>query len=296
MPSPWFGLFLPQMRMSYDTILARTRLAEELGFDSVWLMDHLAPPALPQHDAFEGWTLATALAMQTTRIRVGHMVLCDAFRPPAVLAKMVATLDVLSGGRLDLGIGWGSVPEELTTYGLGRRSPAERAARLDETLQILRLMFSGEPFDFDGTYYTLRGAVGRPTPVQQPLPIHIGGAGELLTMPLVRAHADWWNCPSYGIERLADLLPAAGSARVSAQHPIALVTDDTRREETLAVAERRFGSWGGLVAGTPDDVAAVLASEVVAGVEGFVLQFTDFGQPETLTTFMTQVAPAVRGS
>ncbi len=289
----WFGLFLPQLRMSFPTILERTLAAEAAGFDSVWLMDHLAAPAAPQHDTFEGWTLAAALAVRTTTIRIGHLVTCDPFRHPAVLAKMAATVDVLSEGRLELGIGWGSVERELETYGMDAGPPSARAARLRETIEILDLMFAGEPFDHDGTV-ALHDAIGRPRPVQLPRPpLHIGGAGPKLTMPIVRDHADWWNCPTYAVDRLAELRPLAGSARVSVQHPVGLAAGSADREEVVAVAERRFGSWGGLVAGTPNEIADALAAETAAGVEGFVIQLTDFGTPESVERFMTDVAPTV---
>ena len=290
--APWFGLFLPQLRMSFDVILERTLAAEAAGFDSVWLMDHLAAPAAPEHDTFEGWTLAAAIAARTTTIRVGHLVTCDPFRHPALLAKMAATVDVISGGRLELGIGWGSVPDELAAFGIGTGAPRERAARLRESLAILDLMFTGEPFDFSGEHFRLRGAIGRPVPVQSPRPpVHIGGAGPQLTMPLVREHADWWNCPTYAIDRLADLLPLAGSARVSTQHPVALARTDAERAEVVGLGERRFGTWGGLVGGTAAEVADALAAETALGVEGFVVQFTDFGRPETIEHFMHAVAP-----
>lgn len=289
--APWFGLFLPQLRMSFDVILERTLAAEAAGFDSVWFMDHLAAPAAPEHDTFEGWTLAAAIAARTSAIRVGHLVTCDPFRHPALLAKMAATVDVISGGRLELGIGWGSVPDELETYGIGAGPPRERAARLAESLTVLDLMFGGEPFDFHGEHFTLQGAIGRPLPVQRPRPpVHIGGAGPQLTMPLVREHADWWNCPTYAIDRLAELVPLAGSARVSTQHPVALATSAAERDEVLAIGERRFGAWGGLVGGTHAEVTDALAAEVALGVEGFVVQFTDFGRPETIEHFMDAVA------
>jgi alkanesulfonate monooxygenase SsuD/methylene tetrahydromethanopterin reductase-like flavin-dependent oxidoreductase (luciferase family) len=291
---PWFGLFLPQLRMPFATILERTLAAENAGFDSVWLMDHLAAPALPETDTLEGWTLASALAVRTSRIRIGHLVTCDPFRHPAVLAKMAATVDVLSDGRLELGLGWGSVERELETYGFGTVAPAARAARMRETIEILDLMFAGEPFDHDGEH-TLRGAIGRPRPVQLPRPpLHIGGAGPKLTMPMVRDHADWWNCPSYAVDRVAELRPLAGGARVSVQHPIGLAPSSGARDETVAVAERRFGTWGGLVAGTSTEIADALAAEAAAGVEGFVIQLTDFGAPETIAHFMTDVAPTIR--
>ena len=166
MSEPWFGIYLPQLRMSFDRIVERTLAAEAAGFDSVWLMDHLAAPRAPEVDTFEGWTVASALAARTSSIRIGHLVLCDPFRHPVLLAKMAATLDVISEGRLELGIGWGSVPEELETYGFGPEPPAVRAAKLRETLEILDLMFAGEMFDYDGAHFTLKRAIGRPVPAQ----------------------------------------------------------------------------------------------------------------------------------
>jgi len=294
LPSPWFGVFLPQLRMDYATILRRTRVAEEAGFDSVWLMDHMAAPMAPEYDAFEGWTLATALGTATERIRVGHLVLCDAFRHPALLAKMAATLDVVTDGRLELGIGWGSAPAELDTYGFGETTPARRAARLAETLGILEKMFAGETFDHDGEFFRITGGMGRPRPVRGRVPIHIGGAGPTLTMPLVAEHADWWNLPSYAHRKLDELRPLAGPARISVQHPVGLAGSATARDEVHDVAYRRFGKWGGLLTGTPDEVAAPLAGLAASGVEGFVIQFHDFGDEESLRLFMADVAPAVR--
>jgi alkanesulfonate monooxygenase SsuD/methylene tetrahydromethanopterin reductase-like flavin-dependent oxidoreductase (luciferase family) len=293
-PRPWFGLYLPQLRMPFATILERTLAAEAAGFDSVWLMDHLAAPAARESDTFEGWTLAAALAARTTTIRIGHLVTCDPFRHPALLAKMAATVDAVSDGRLELGVGWGSVEAELAAFGIGEGTPRERAARLDESIRILDLMFAGEPFDFAGNHFRLSGAIGRPRPVQQPRPpLHIGGAGARLTMPLVRDHADWWNCPSTAVDRLGELRPLAGSARVSVQHPVALAPSAASRAETLATAARRFAGWGGLVGGTATEVADALAGEAARGVEGFVIQLTDFGAPATVEHFMAAVAPAV---
>jgi alkanesulfonate monooxygenase SsuD/methylene tetrahydromethanopterin reductase-like flavin-dependent oxidoreductase (luciferase family) len=289
----WFGVFLPQLRMSFETILERTLAAEAAGFDSVWLMDHMAAPAANDQDSFEGWTLASALAARTTKIRVGHLVTCAPFRHPTLLAKMAATVDVLSGGRLDLGLGWGSVPEELHAYGFGDDAPAVRAARLRETCEILDLMFAGERFDYGGEHFRLEGAIGRPVPVQAKLPVHIGGSGPRLTMPLVRDHADWWNCPCYAVDRLDELRPLAGDVRVSVQHPIALAPDDASRDQVLATAQRRFGSWGGLLGGTAPEIADALAAQVAKGVEGIVVQFSDFGTAETTARFMDEVAPTV---
>jgi alkanesulfonate monooxygenase SsuD/methylene tetrahydromethanopterin reductase-like flavin-dependent oxidoreductase (luciferase family) len=288
------ALYLPQLRMSFGAIEERVAAAEELGFHSVWLMDHLAAPGLPDADTLEAWTVATALAARTSRIRIGHLVLCDAFRHPALLAKMAATLDVLSGGRLELGLGWGSVEQELRSFGYTSDGPAVRAGRLSETIDILRLMFAGDRFDYEGRYYHLENAIGRPVPAQHRMPVHIGGAGARLTLPLVARHADWWNCPSYAVDRLGELRTQIGQARVSTQHPVALAPSRQERDEVVATARRRFGSWGGLLAGTPDEIADALVAEAAQGVELCILQFSDFGTPETLARFANDVGPTIR--
>jgi alkanesulfonate monooxygenase SsuD/methylene tetrahydromethanopterin reductase-like flavin-dependent oxidoreductase (luciferase family) len=291
---PEFGLFIPQMRMSPAVITERVQAAEAAGFQSVWLMDHLVPPGLPSSDCYEAYTLAAALAVQTERVRIGHLVGCSQFRHPTLLAKMVVTIDHLSGGRFDLGLGWGSVPAELDTFGLLPEPPALRSQRLEETLEILELLFTGEPFDYDGRHHQLRGAQQRPRPLAGKVPVLIGGIGEKLTLPLVRRFADWWNCPSYGIHRLEELRPLVGDVKVSTQHPIGLAVGRTDRDDVVALAEKRFGNWGGLIAGTPDEVAAELAREAALGVELFLVPFSDFATVETIERFGREVMPAVR--
>jgi alkanesulfonate monooxygenase SsuD/methylene tetrahydromethanopterin reductase-like flavin-dependent oxidoreductase (luciferase family) len=288
------GVFLPQMRMTFDQIEAKVRAAEELGYQSAWFMDHLAPPAATDQPMLEGWTTVAALAARTSTIRLGHLVLCGPFRHPALLAKMASSLDVISNGRLDLGIGWGSVPDELRRYGFGDERPAVRAAKLVETLEILEALFTGEPASYAGSHFTVTDARQRPRPVNGRIPIHIGGAGPKLTMPIVRDHADWWNVPSYGVDRYAELRPLAGDGvRVSIQHPIGVAASTAARDETLALLDKRFARWGGVVGGTPDEVATTLRREVDLGIELFILQFSDFGTPESMKLFAEEVLPAL---
>jgi alkanesulfonate monooxygenase SsuD/methylene tetrahydromethanopterin reductase-like flavin-dependent oxidoreductase (luciferase family) len=199
----------------------------------------------------------------------------------------------VSDGRLELGLGWGSVPSELDTFGIGAEPPAVRAARLRETIVILRLLWSGERVSYEGRFHCLKDAIARPTPVQTPLPIHVGGAGPKLTLPIVREHADWWNCVSTGVERLDQLAPLVGDVRISVQHPIALADREDTRDATRERAEKRFAGWGGLLAGTAEDVASALAREARAGVELFVCAFADGGRAETLERFARRVVPAV---
>ena len=269
-------------------------MAESLGFDSVWFMDHLAAPAMAETDTLEAWTVAAALARRTSQIRLGHLTLGNSFRHPALLAKMAASLDVISDGRLDLGLGWGSVEQEFRTFGFPEETNKVRATRLAETLEILDRMFRGEPFSFRGRFHQLEDAIGRPVPAQDRIPIHIGGGGRRYTLPLAARYADWWNCPSYAAADLASLIPLAGNARVSVQHPIGLASTKAARETVQEEAERRFGSWGGLITGTPQEVAEALAEEVALGVEMFILQFWDFGTAKSLRLFAREVAPALR--
>ena len=224
------------------------------------------------------------------------MVLCNSFRHPALLAKMSATLDHLSGGRLELGLGWGSVPDELAAFGIGDEAPAVRAARLGEAIEVLRLLWSGERVSHSGRFYRLRDAIARPRPLQARIPLHIGGAGRKLTLPLVARHADWWNCVSTGVEQLSQLRPLAGSARVSVQHPVALAANEAELPALRARAERRFAGWGGVLVGTAPELARALAAEARAGVEGFVLAFHDGAAPATLERFAREVIPAVRAA
>jgi alkanesulfonate monooxygenase SsuD/methylene tetrahydromethanopterin reductase-like flavin-dependent oxidoreductase (luciferase family) len=293
---PEFWLYLPQMRMSFPTITERARAAEQAGFDGVALMDHFAPPALPAADMYDAITTAAAIAAATSRLRISHLVLCSSFRHPCVLAKEIVGLDHLSGGRFELGIGWGSVPGELSRFGLLAEEAATRSARLDDYLTVISALFAGAPVDYDGTFYTLRGAQLCPRPLAGRVPIIIGGGGPRLTMPLVARYADWWNCPGYAFDRLDELAPLAGAARISTQHPVGLAATTADLAAVVAVAERRFGTWGGLITGTPEQVGASLAALSARGVERFYLQFSDFASPETLARFGRDVIPAVRSA
>jgi alkanesulfonate monooxygenase SsuD/methylene tetrahydromethanopterin reductase-like flavin-dependent oxidoreductase (luciferase family) len=243
---------------------------------------------------YDAVTTAAVIAMGTARLRIGHLVLCSSFRHPAVLAQQMVSLDHLSGGRCELGIGWGSVPGELTRFGLPLAASAERAARLGECLEITEALFTGQPVDFAGEFFTLHGAQLRPRPLAGRIPVLIGGGGPRLTMPLVARYADWWNCPGYAFDRLDELRPLAGTARVSSQHPVGLAATPADVPAVTALTERRFGGWGGLLIGTAADIAGRLAGLADRGVERFYLQFSDFGAPSTLARFGDEVIPQLK--
>lgn len=201
-----FGLALPH----YDTSLAGepvswkgiedvARRAERAGFHSIWVSDHLFLDwgkyggSDEVRGSMECWTTLTALAACTSSVRLGTLTLCNDFRHPGVLAKMAASLDVLSGGRLDLGLGGGWYEPEYAAAGIDFDSPAVRIKRLGEAATIVKRLLGGDPVSFEGTHYRLDEAICRPRPAQaEGPPVWIGGKGDLLISQAVR-HADGWN-------------------------------------------------------------------------------------------------------
>jgi alkanesulfonate monooxygenase SsuD/methylene tetrahydromethanopterin reductase-like flavin-dependent oxidoreductase (luciferase family) len=207
-----FGIKTSQSNVTYDDILKVWLEAdEEQLFEHAWLWDHFIPlRGTANGGALEAWTHLAALAAQTKRLRIGVIVTSNRIRPPAVLAKMAATVDVISRGRLEFGIGAGGseqsdpalsqiVHREYDAYGIDV-VPTRAIGALAEALTIMkRLWAEDEPFDFDGRYYQLKGAICEPKPVQRPRPpIMIGAAGEKLSLRVVAEHADIWNCPTRG--------------------------------------------------------------------------------------------------
>jgi alkanesulfonate monooxygenase SsuD/methylene tetrahydromethanopterin reductase-like flavin-dependent oxidoreductase (luciferase family) len=294
---PLFGLYVPQLHMPVGDIEARAVAAERAGFDSIWLMDHLAPPRAAQLGMWEGLELAAFLAARTSTIDIGHLVLCSEFRHPAVLAKCAVTLDHLSDGRFTLGLGWGSWPDELARFGISSDSMADRSDRMRETLEILQLLFTGEEVSYGGRWFQLRGARQLPAPVRGHIPVLIGGAGATLTLPLVARFADWWNCPADRIRELDGLRPLAGRARVSTQHPIGMAWRPSERDAVREQTAKRF-RWGGdaIITGTADEVVAALAARARSGVEMFIVPFGDRARPDTIRRFGDEVIPAVRAA
>jgi alkanesulfonate monooxygenase SsuD/methylene tetrahydromethanopterin reductase-like flavin-dependent oxidoreductase (luciferase family) len=280
-----FHLFLPQMRMSMDTIVERARAAEAAGFEGIALMDHLAPPLATEHDMWEAMTMATWLLARTDSLAVGHLVLCDSLRHPAVLARQAATLDHASGGRFELGIGWGSVPDELVTYGVGSPEPRQRVERLGESLEIIRALWTGEPVTYEGQFFQLRDAQQRPVPGK--IPILVGGVGPR-TLELVRRHADWWNVPIHALDKLDERRDRVGDARVSIQNMVALLPSEADRPAVTETLARRFGGTimgRNAVVGTAGEVADHFRAIAARGVERYYVWFANFAPPDTLRRF-----------
>ncbi|HEX2403599.1 MAG TPA: LLM class F420-dependent oxidoreductase, partial [Acidimicrobiia bacterium] len=200
-----FGAFVPQgWRLDltgidredhWGTMTRVARRIEETGFESLWVYDHFhTVPAPTQEVTYEAWTLMASLAAVTSTVRLGQMCTCNTYRPPSYLAKVAASIDVISGGRLEMGIGAGWYEHEWRAYGYGFPPPRERLRMLDEGVQIMRQAWTKGVASLDGTHYQVDGAIVRPLPLQEGgIPLWIAGGGEKVTLKIAAKYARYTN-------------------------------------------------------------------------------------------------------
>jgi F420-dependent oxidoreductase-like protein len=310
-----FGVHAGPSDVPYATRREYWCEAERLGYDWASVGDHFMPnPVFGARDTDpwnEAWTSLAALSEATSRIHIGVMVTSVGYRHPAVLAKMAATVDVISEGRLEFGMGGGYQEAEYRMYGLPFPSAAIRLAQLDEAIQVCKLLWSRERSDFTGQHFTLAGAVCEPKPVQRPHPpIWVGGMGEKKTLRIVAEHADGWNAfplPVPQLKQKLDVLRGHCAAvgrdfdSISKQLGVRVIV---REDPTELEAElRQFAQQSGLsldrarqmaVAASPPEIAAYLAQYVDIGFDMFLLMERTPLDYETLRLFMRDVVPRLR--
>lgn len=276
-----------------DALVERAQAAEAAGFAGIALMDHLMPPQAEDQRMYEAMVTATWLAAHTERLVIGHLVLCDAFRHPAVLARQAVTLDHASGGRFELALGSGSTPGELEVFGFGAPSATERAGRLRETLDIITGLWTGEPVSYHGEFFRLEQARQLPVPTRR-IPVVIGGTGPT-TMKIVADYADWWNVPVHQTSRIDDLRVRAGSARVSSQQMVTFVPSGAPELDIVDLAARRFGYMGkkSRVIGSGPQLVEHFGAQRQRGIERFYIWFSDFAPADTLQAFGVEVIAAL---
>ena len=278
----WF-LFLPQVRLSVADITERARHAEDSGFDGIAFIDHLEAPGLPGESIWEAMGIATWVAAKTQRLRIGHLVLCDAFRHPAVLAKQAVTLSDASDGRFELGLGSGSWPAEFTRFDVGQQDAVARVEQLGRHLALIRQYWGDGGEDAHATQLPKR---------THPIPLVLGGSGPRM-MELVRRYADWWNLQANHLDRLPKLASAAGSARISIQQMVGFARSGSDPNKVRDVSTRRFGHLGpGLVCGDADELIAHFNGLAAQRVERFYVWFADFAVPDSLAEFGESVIKA----
>jgi len=306
-----FGIQTGQQNVAWSDMLDLWRKADAWGYDSLWNFDHFFPIFVdPEGPCLEAWTTLAALGQATTRARVGTLVNGNTYRNPCVLAKMAASLDHVSGGRLNLGIGAGWFELEHKAFGIDFKTVPQRLRALEEALQILRGMFSGERFSFAGRHYAVEGALGLPKPVQSPHPpIMIGGTGEKVLLRIVAQYADMWNCFS-SAERMHELIG------VIRRHGDAVGRDTDQIEKTVMMplcygggAEREQfvtqlvagmqqcspeEARGRIMIGGKDECLATVARYRDAGVTHFIFMLFQPVFPDEVQAFAEDVAPAAR--
>lgn len=306
-----FGVIVPQgWRMdlvgisdpaeAYETMTRVAQEADALGYHSIWLYDHFhTVPTPTQEITFECWTSTAALARDTRRVRLGQMVTCNSYRNPALLAKIASTVDALSHGRLDFGIGAGWYEEEYVAYGYPYPGTHERLGRLHEAVEIILSMWTQEEANFEGTYYQVRGAINQPKGVQKPrIPLLIGGGGEKVTLRLVAQYADACNVGG-------DIPTIKHKLAVLKQHCEQLGRDYERIKRTAlidfcVIAETEAGVLAKLtpqerdnveelrqtwLIGTPEQIRERLAEYEEAGIQELIVRFVDAAKLESVRLF-----------
>ena len=284
--------------------------AEQLGYDSIWVYDHFHNVPRPSHEAvFECWTIMAALAEATNHIRLGQMVSCTSYRSPALTAKITSSIDVISGGRLEWGVGAGWYQGEYDAYGYEFPKPSVRIGMLREAVEIVTAMWREPDTHYEGRYYTVKGAQCDPKPLQQPRPpIWIGGSGEQLTLRVVARLADKSNFGGKPHE-------FAHKLDVLKQHCADVGRDDGEIEKTWSPevvlrgteaearefheARRAKHPWieewdgyrNGNLIGTPEQVSDRIAEYRDMGVSYVVPWMADYPGTETLERLAREVAP-----
>jgi alkanesulfonate monooxygenase SsuD/methylene tetrahydromethanopterin reductase-like flavin-dependent oxidoreductase (luciferase family) len=301
-----FGYCPPSGERGAETIRPREFIADlhqvtdvaAQAFGSLWISDHLM---FGEKYRLEGWTQLTWMAARYPNVRLGHMVLANSFRNPALLAKMAATLQALSGGRFILAYGAGWHDDEYRGYGFDFPPPATRVAMLEEGLQVIRAVWTQAPANFAGRFYRVEGAYCEPRPQPVP-PILVGGAGEKLTMRVVARHADWWNDLHRPTEAIRHKLAVLGEhCRAEGRGFDSLrktMTIWTFIDRSHAAAVNRAGklleSENPALAGDPAAIRDRLTELAELGFDLFHLVFPNFPETDDLRLFIDEVMPHFR--
>lgn len=301
---------IPDPVDKFETMVRCAREAEDAGFDAIWLYDHFHTVPVPrQESVFECWTSLAALTRETRTIRLGQMVTCNNYRPPALLAKMASCVDVMSNGRLILGIGAGWYEHEFAAYGYDFPETPERLRMLREALQVFKAMWTQDEARFEGTYYRLRGAINQPRPVQKPHPpIWIGGGGERVTLRLVAQYGDACNLTAdvdvlrHKLDVLREHCAAVGRDYDSILKTVELYTmlgDEAEIDRIVGNVARRTGQDQAAVRlarpvhGRAEKIAEHVSRLADAGVDYIIVNLPNAAEAGAVNRFADEVFPRV---
>jgi F420-dependent oxidoreductase-like protein len=311
-PPARFGVTLPQIKRSWQEAKAAALAFDQLGFDSVWVCDHLYGVPAPQLPILEAWSELCAVAAVTEHVELGTLVTPPFFRNPAVLAKQIATLDQISNGRAIAGLGAGWFAAEFEAYGCPFPPLRERMQALDETAEILKRLFSEERASFEGRHFRIADCACEPKPVRRP-PILIGGGGERVLMGIVARHADIWNNMAVAQSQLGRKVEALrrrcdelgrdpDSIEISQQCTVVIAPDETSARRALEKAQKIYGGHMGAgleqhgIWGSPERVIECIERHRALGCSGFVIEFFGRDTREPARLFAEKVLPAFRSA
>jgi F420-dependent oxidoreductase-like protein len=308
-----FGIHAGQQHATFAEYLAIWRLAEDVGLDWASVFDHFLPiQSDPTGPCFEGFTLLSAMAAHTTRLRCGIIVTGVTYRNPAVLANMAATIDHVSGGRMEMGLGAAWYEDEHDQYNIPFPRIGVRMDMLDDACRIVKALWTQETATVAGRHFSVTDARCEPKPVQSPLPLWIGGSGEKRTLRIVAEHATGWNtfhgdvaAYQHKLDVLAGHCADVGRDPSTIRKQVVLrailgeteaEADDTARERAAAAGVPVEQMVEGMVVGTPEQCAARLEDHRRLGVADFLLLARPPADERTIGLFAQQVAPAVRAA
>jgi len=292
--------FWPNPSQTFTDVIALAKHVERTGWDGIWYADHFMPNAPDTSPPWpEAWMTLAAIGAQVPRIRIGTLVVGNTYRHPAVLAKMAATLDHITGGRVVLGLGAGWQENEHQQYGIPFYTTGERLGRLDEACQVIKSLFSEPKSNFNGKYYRLTDASLEPKPVQKPLPLLIGGGGEKRTLKITAQYADEWNVWGTVDTLKAKMAILDGHCKTVGRNPKAIQRSAVAllfMSDDAAYLKRMRDSKIPQAAniGTVDEIRAVVAQYEAIGVNELIVpDFTLGPTPQKLATldkFIREVA------
>jgi len=305
-----FGATLPQIKRSWDETRAAAVEFDALGYDSLWVCDHLVGVPLPNLPILEAWSLLAAVAAVTQRARLGTLVTPPFFRNPAVLAKQIATIDAISGGRTIAGLGAGWYEAEFRGYGCEFPALRERLRALEESVEIMKRLWTQDGASFAGQSFRIENAVCQPKPQQRPA-ILIGGSGERVLMGIAARHADIWNNMAVFQGRLAEKVEALrrrcdevgrdfSTLEISQQCVVVIAQDADAARGLLEKAKKLYGGHMGSaleehgIWGSPEGVIERIERHVKLGCSLFAIEFFGRDTREPARLFAEKVMPAFR--
>ena len=302
-----FGVTIPQIKRTWEEAKTASREFEAMGYDSLWVCDHLYGPQSPSIPILEAWSLISAVAAITEKVEIGTLVTPAGMRNAAQLGKVIATIDNIAGGRIIPGLGAGWMPREFTDFGVPFLSTGQRLGQLRETVELLKQMWSEPSVTYEGKFVQARNVVCEPKPVRTP-PILIGGAGEKVTLKLAAQHAAIWNNMAVHQARLPQKVEVLkqhcatvgrdfSDMTISQQCLVTIAPDEASAGPMIETAMKIFGGHmsdptGPLaIAGSPETVRAQIQKHIDLGCTMFLMEFFGRDTREPAKLFAETVLP-----